>query len=491
MSRFCLALIAGILNVLAFAPFNWWPLSLASFSMLFSVWLLCNTKQAFWTGFAFGLGQFGVGVSWMYVSLNTFGGMSPAIAAFSIFIGVSIISLYPALCGLAQALLKDWHPAVRVGIFMPSIWIVFEWIRSLLFSGFPFLMSGYAFLDTPLANFAPIGGVFMVGYIALLIAGALIAVARNTTLRNGPIAGFMVAIWIAGWQLNDTSWSHAFGESIQVSVIQNNISLTEKWNQQSRGKIVGKYMEKSIPLTESDLIVWPEAAVPDYLDTLANSFWQEVEAHPADFIFGVLYRDSTIPTANYYNSAVSVTDRIMIYRKTHLVPFGEYLPLKWLFSPLMDMMQIPMSDFSAWDSPQGPLHAADNKFALSICYEDAFPAEMRSQIPSSGALLNISEDIWFGDSFAPHQRLQMARFRARESERPMIRASNNGLSSLINWKGGIDKHAPQFKQAVVTGKIQPRTGVTPYVAFGDSPTVSLALLMLLLGVIFGRPRRLL
>ena len=489
MIRILLALGAGVLNALAFAPFNWWPLGLASFAVLFSVWLFSSPRLGFWSGLAFGLGQFGLGVSWMYVSLNTYGGMPPVMAGFSIFLVIAMLSLYPAFCGLLQSLVRNWHPTVRVAIIMPCLWILFEWLRLHLFTGFPFLLAGYAYLDTPLSNYAPIGGTLLVGFIALMSVGALVAVGRNVALGNGLLAGLLIAAWIGGWQLNETSWTRAVDRPITVSIVQNNIPLAAKWDADYASRIIARYMEKSLPLTDSDLIVWPEAAVPDYLDNLSNDFWRDVEQHPADFVFGVLHRDTKDAQSRYYNSVVAVTDRIMIYRKQHLVPFGEYFPLQWLLNPLIRMLDIPMSDFSAWTRPQRPLEAADQRFAMSICYEDAFPADMRSQIPDAGVLINVSEDIWFGNSFAPHQRLQMARFRARESERPMIRSSNNGLSSLINWKGGIDRRAPQFAEAVVSGSVQPRSGVTPYVAFGDSPVLSLAALILLLGIIFGRPRK--
>ena len=178
----------------------------------------------------------------------------------------------------------------------------------------------------------------------------------------------------------------------------------------------------------------------------------------------------------------------MIYRKQHLVPFGEYFPMAGLLAPLIEMLDIPMSDFTPWTQPQAPLIAANNRLAVSICFEDAFPQDWRSQVASAGVLVNVSEDIWFGDSFAPHQRLQMARFRSRENERPMIRSSNNGLSSLINWKGGIDVYATQFVRDVVTGSVQPRTGVTPYVVFGEKPVFSLAGMLWFIGLLFGREK---
>ncbi len=460
-----------------------------SIALLFSLWLISTPRESILSGLFFGLSFFGVGVSWMYISLNTYGGMPPSIAGFSIFLGIVVISLYPALCGWLQSLFSGWNITLRLSILMPSLWILTEWLRGWLFSGFPWLSTGYAYLDTPLSNFAPIGGVYLVGYIALLSIGSLVAVLRNATVANGALTFLLIAVWIGGWQLNETSWTQAEGEPVRVAIIQNNVPLSQKWDQQETNATIAAYMSRSRDLVDRDLIVWPEAAVPDYLDNLSNEFWRDIERHPADFIFGVLHRNTVDGEEQYYNSVAAVTDQIMIYRKQHLVPFGEYFPLQWLLGPLVRMLDIPMSEFTAWNSPQKPLEAAGNRFAVSICFEDAFPNEIRSQIAASGVLINVSEDVWFGDSFAPHQRLQMARFRSRETERPMIRSSNNGLSSLINWKGGIDSFAPQFVEHVVKGEVQPRTGITPYTAFGDSPVISLAGLFFLMGLIFGRLRQ--
>jgi apolipoprotein N-acyltransferase len=486
--KILIAIIAGGLNALAFAPFGWWPLGLLSIALMFSIWLISTPRESILSGLFFGLSLFGIGVSWMYISFNTYGGMPPSIAGFSIFLGIVIISLYPALCGWIQSLFSGWNVTLRLSILMPSLWILTEWLRGWLFTGFPWLSTGYAYLDTPLSNFAPIGGVYLVGYLALLSIGSLVAVLRHATVANGALTFLLIIVWVGGWQLNETAWTRAAGESVSVAIIQNNVPLSQKWDQQETNATIAAYMSRSQDLQDRDLIVWPEASVPDYLDNLSNEFWRDIEHHPADFIFGVLHKNTVEGVTQYYNSVAAVTDQIMIYRKQHLVPFGEYFPMQWLFGPLVRMLDIPMSDFTAWKHPQKPLEAAGNRFAVSICFEDAFPNEIRSQIAASGVLINVSEDVWFGDSFAPHQRLQMARFRSRETERPMIRSSNNGLSSLINWKGGVDSFAPQFVEYVVKGKVQPRTGITPYTGFGDSPVISLAGLFLLAGLIFGRLR---
>ncbi len=478
--KILLAAFAGILNTLSFAPFNWWPLGLVSFAVLFGIWLVSGTRGAMWCGFTFGVAMFGVGASWVYISLHTYGGMPTIVAGLFVFAGICFISIFPMLCGWLQSLFSKWNAALRLSIIMPVSWILFEWLRGWIFTGFPWLSTGYAWLDTPLSNYAPIGGVYLVGLIVLLSAGLTASIIRRLSVSNGIAGLLLIAVWAGGWFLNQTAWTQAEGEPVSVAIIQNNVSIAEKWDRSQSSRIISEYLSKSRQHQDVDLIVWPEAAVPEYTSQLTDGFWSEVRAHPADFIFGVLYQDETDGQRNDYNSAVAVTDdQVMIYRKRHLVPFGEYLPLRDVLGGLVEMVSIPMSDFSAWEQPQSPLIAAGNQFAVTICFEDIFPNESKDQVAVAGALLNISEDIWFGDSLAPHQRLQMARFRSRESERPMIRSSNNGLSSLINWKGGIEDYAPQFVQQALKGSIQPRTGVTPYTVFGDKPVFALMALLLL------------
>ncbi len=476
-----LAAFAGILNTLSFAPFNWWLLSLISFSILFGVWLVCSTRRAaIWCGFAFGVAMFGVGTSWVYVSIHTYGEMHAVAAGLFVFAGICFLSIFPMLCGWLQSLFSKWGAVLRLVVIMPVSWILFEWLRGWMFTGFPWLSTGYAWLDTPLSNYAPIGGVYLIGLIVLLSAGLVASVVRRLSVANGLIGLLLIAVWGGGALLNQTAWTRTGGGPVSVAIIQNNVSIVQKWDSAQTSRIISDYLSKSRQHQDVDLIIWPEAAAPEYTSRLSDGFWSEIRAHPADFIFGALYRDETDGQKRDYNSAVAVTDdQVMIYRKRHLVPFGEYMPWRGALGGLVEMVSIPMSDFSAWKQPQSPLVAAGNKFAVTICFEDIFPDESKDQVANAGALVNISEDIWFGDSLAPHQRFQMARFRARESERPMLRSSNNGLSALINWKGGVEDYAPQFVQQVLKGSIHPRTGVTPYTVFGDKPALVLMVLLLL------------
>lgn len=479
-----LALVAGLLNVLSFSPFEWWYLLVPSFMILFFCWSISNRKQAFWVGFTFGVGQFGAGVSWVYISIHQFGGMPPMLAGISVVVFVMLLSLFPALAGLLQASFKRWEFAVRVSILMPISFLIFEWLRGWIFTGLPWLSTGYAAINTPLSGLAPVGGVYLVGLVTLFSIGTLIAVIADVNRKTLVMLLFTVGVWAGAWQLNQKTWSAPSGDPLTVALIQNNVPLLDKWSAEKRAAIISEYLERSDQHKDKDLIVWPEGAVPDYLNQLPSSFWQRLQQHPSDFAFGALYRP--VPGDAYFNSIAAVSDEVTIYNKQHLVPFGEFFPLQTLLSPVLQYLTIPMSDFTAWKDQQRPLPIAGNYAAASICYEDAFPHEWREQIPVAGFLLNVSEDMWFGNSLAPHQRLQMAQFRARESERPMVRGSNNGLSSLIDWKGEVTKIAPQFEKAVVEGSFQPRSGVTPYIRFGDYPALIGGIALMLFALLFGR-----
>ena len=486
--KFFIALLAGAINVAAFAPLAWWFLSLISIAALFALWLGCDRKTAAALGFGYGLGLFGVGTSWMYISIQTYGGMPPLLAGFCILVLVAAMALWFAVAGFIQSIFTSRSNAARLILIMPGVWILLEWLRGWVLSGYPWLSGGYALLDTPLAGLAPLGGVYLVGLIATMSAGALLSLLLDFSRINVALSLLVAAAWGVGWSLSDAVWSRANGDAISVAIVQNNVPLMLKWDAAESNAIVNNYLDTSATL-DADLIVWPEAAVPDYLDRMPRSFYKKLREHPADFIFGVLTRKNVADNKQHFNSIAAVTEtETNLYNKQHLVPFGEFLPMKFLFAPLVNMMQIPMANFTAWNESQPPLHAAGTTFAASVCYEDAFPNEWRAQVPSSGVLINLSEDIWFGDSLAPHQRLQMARFRSLESARPMIRSSNNGLSSVINWRGEVVTIAPQFVAAIVTAEVQPRTGATWFTVHGDRPALLLALALWVTGLLFAARR---
>jgi apolipoprotein N-acyltransferase len=271
------------------------------------------------------------------------------------------------------------------------------------------------------------------------------------------------------------------GEPIDVALVQHNVSLRDKWQSHKANAIARDYLADSEALSDVDLIVWPEAALPVYLDEVDSGFVARLQDHEADFLFGLLVRDSPAPGAAYYNAALGVGAEAALYKKHQLVPFGEYLPMSWLLAWILEYLSIPMSDFSPGPLPELPMQLAGQRISVSICYEDAFTGVVNASLPQAQILANISEDAWFGDSLAPHQRLQMARARALETGRPMIRSSNNGFSALIDPKGEVLELAPQFVRTVVQGSVQPMMGTTPFVRYGNLPVLGFCVLLLAVG----------
>jgi apolipoprotein N-acyltransferase len=328
-------------------------------------------------------------------------------------------------------------------------------------------------VSSPLAGYASWLGVYGVSFFCALSAGVLAWGARapEKFLKLG--LPLFAAIWIGGWLAGKVEWVQPAGNPLQVTLIQGNVPLDSKWRPDSRAAIMSRYAALSAAAPKSDLIVWPESAVPAYLDEIDAGYLEGLRrvSHAArvDFLLGVVERDKD--RRHYYNSVVSISPQPGIYRKQHLVPFGEYPPLEPLFSWLMRNLQIPMSDFSSGAPDQPPLFAAGQKIGVSVCYEDAFGEEVIRTLPSATLLVNVSEDAWFGDSLAPHQRIQMARMRALETGRPLLRAANTGPSVAIDHHGDVMARSPQFQIHALTASVQPMQGATPYVRFGNWPIV--------------------
>jgi apolipoprotein N-acyltransferase len=482
------ALLAGAVLPLAFAPFQLFPLAVVSPAVLFLLWRDAAPARAAWQGFLFGLGMFGVGVSWVYVSMHNFGNMPAPLAAFATLLLVAGLALYPALLGFVQAKLRRGPEAWHALLILPGLWTLFEWWRGWFLSGFPWLNLGYSQAATPLAGFAAWAGVYGASLACALSAG-LIAYAASAPIKAWRLwLPLLAAIWLGGWAAGRVEWAQPEGPALRVALVQGNVPLKIKWRPEQRGEIVDRYLSLSRRESDRDLIVWPEAAMPAYLEHIApvtaalNDISRE---RGTDFVFGVIEGDAA--SRAYYNSVVSVGRTPGAWRKQHLVPFGEFLPMPLLFRWLIDSMQIPMSNFSTGARDQPLLQAAGQRLGVTVCYEDAFGEEMIRQLPDATLLVNVSEDAWFGDSFAPHQRVQMARLRALETARPMLRAANTGPSTAIDHRGAILATTAQFRQDVLRADVQPMTGATPYVRWGNWPVVMLVLALVLSGQV--RPGR--
>ena len=374
---------------------------------------------------------------------------------------------------------------------LPALWVVLEWMRGWFLTGFPWLDLGYSQIDGPLAGFAPWLGVYGVSFAAAASA-ALLALALRHGRHGWRHLAALVLLWTGAWLAGQQSWVVPDGKPLRAALIQGNVSLAKKWSTNYRMEIVQRYAALTQEQHHVDLVVWPEAALPATLDELEEGYLPQLERLAAsrhmDILLGVLEQGHVDGGRTYYNSVLSIGAQSGMYRKHHLVPFGEYLPLQGLLRWLPDYLFIPMSDFSPGAAQQGNLRVAGRSVGISICYEDAFGREVRRALPQASFLVNVSEDAWYGDSWAPHQHQQMARMRALETGRPMLRATNTGITAIIDHRGMELARAPQFAVQVLKGQIQPMQGMTPFVRFGNTPVMVLALLILA-AVIAWRRRR--
>ncbi len=480
---FLVALGAGAATVLSFGPFNQFWIGIAGPAVLFYLWLGESPRSAFLTGLAFGVGLFGLGVSWTYVSMNVYGNMPAPLAGLAVTLFILLLALFPAAVGIMQGL-SGTPSAVKATLVIPAHWTLVEWVRGWVLTGFPWLSLGYGQVDSFLSGLAPWLGVFGVSLFSAICSGLLVAVFISDGLtRRALFLGIFILIWAAAWNAGQFTSVRAAGEPIKVAIVQGNVPLERKWQPAQQEAILNMYLELSARQTDRDLIVWPEAALPFYLDQLPKEFWRQLDLHPADFVTGILERLQDSGVEKNYNSVLAVTDERAMYRKEHLVPFGEYLPLPFLFAWVIDHLGIPMSDFSGWKQSQEELTIAGVRAAVSICYEDAFQDQIRGSLGDAVLMINVSEDSWFGDSLAPHQRLDMARMRSLENGRPMIRAGNSGISAIIDHHGNVVARTPQFERTVLRAEVQPTRGINPFVLFGSWPVVILSAVIVLISLL--------
>ena len=473
--------LSGALLPLAFAPYHYPIIAVLTLAYLFYTMLNNTPRGAGLLGYAFGFGMFGIGVNWLHISINLFGGVNLAGAFFITFLLVAFLSLYPALFAYAYQRFFGNKGVVSFVIVIPALWVLAEWLRSCIFTGFPWLNIGYSQIDTPLSSLAPMLGVYGISWLTALVATILVALFLVTPKAKIVITCIFFVTWIALGSLNEINWTTEKGNVISVALIQGAIPQEIKWKSEQRQKTLDLYLSLSEEYRDSQLIIWPETAIPvlhhqaqEFIQRMANS--ARIQNH--DYLIGVPFKD---PDSNkFYNGIIVVGSNNDTYYKQHLVPFGEYLPFdKWL-RPILNLMKIPISDFSAGPNRKPVVRAANEIIGVSICYEDVFGEEIISALPDATLLVNISNDAWFGDSIAPHQHLQMARMRALETGRYMLRATNTGVSAIINEKGNITTSSPQFIPHVTSDKVKTFEGLTPYARFGNWLVIVTAFLLLLI-----------
>jgi apolipoprotein N-acyltransferase len=475
--RLALAALAGAAMVLTFAPFGaWWlqPLLLAA---LFLLWDGAAPRRAAAIGFGFGMGWFCTGVSWVYISMHDIGGMPVVVAALATLLFAMILASYTALAGFVQARLapSSW---TRTLVVVPAALTLSEWLRGWVFTGFPWIAPGYAHTDGPLAGFAPLLGVHGLTYLAVLVASllthALSAVTAGKPLVEAalrPMIGFILVVG-AGLGLNLIEWTHATGKPVTVSLIQGNIPQELKFVEGRFESTIDTYVRLA-ERHPAELIVFPETALPRMLHTIPRTTLERLDmlasSRGATLVTGVPRATSA---TRYFNSTISLgRDAGQHYDKDHLVPFGEFIPFG--FRWFVDLMRMPLGDFTSGGTRQAPMRIGAQRVALNICYEDLFGEEIIRQLPEAGLLLNVSNIGWFGDSLAPHQHLQASRMRAIESGRTMLRATNTGATAVIDAHGTVTQALPFFSEGALVATVQARGGATPYVLTGNWCVITL------------------
>lgn len=474
------ALLAGTVCVFGFAPFGIFPLAVLALAVLFALMLRAATpRAAAWLGWSFGVGLFTAGIGWIYVALHDYGDMHMLLAAPATLLFAAFLALFPALAGYAQARIPVTD-RLRAVLVMPALWVLVEWVRGTIFTGFPWLTQGYAHSDSPLAGYAPLFGVYGVSLVAVVSAGLLALWWRERWNKPGRIAlAALVVLWAGGAALRAVAWTQPQGEPFSVALVQGNISQHLKFDEDALVGTLETYRRLALQ-SDARLTVLPETALPLLRQEVPQQLIVQLRDHArqngGDVLIGSFERDD----GGYYNSVFSLGSADeQHYRKHHLVVFGEFIPLRpllgWFINGVLD---IPMGDLARGGEDQPPLQVAGQQVAPDICYEDVFGEEVIRHLPQATVLLNLTNDAWYGESHAASQHNQISRMRALETGRMMLRATNTGVTSIIGPDGKVLQQLPQHEEAVLRGMAQGYEGVTPYVRWGNAAVMLLIAAML-------------
>ena len=485
MTGLLLPLAAGAASVLGFAPFYLWPVPIATLAVLFFAWTRsANKRQAALAGFAFGLGYFLAGVSWVYVSLHDFGSMPAILAGLATFLFCAYLAIFPAATG---ALLLRFFEAPRARLVAaPALFVLLEWLRGWLFTGFPWLTLGTSQVPgSPLAGFAPYVGAYGTSLAVAGAAALLAALLASSAWKHfrAALAAGLAALFLVGAGARVPAWTEPAGPPVAMALLQGNVPQEIKWREDVRTKTLVDY-RKMIFEARGRVVVIPETALPAFLDQLPPEYLESLRAHAREagkeILLGTVEREFQ-PGGDYlyYNSLVRLTgEGTPAFRKRHLVPFGEFIPPGFRF--VLAVLKIPLSDFSRGAGKQAPLVAAGVPFGVAICYEDIFGEEVIDLLPEAQVLVNVSNDAWFGKSFAAAQHLQASQMRALETGRWMVRSTNTGATAAIEPHGRVVAQLEPFTTGTLTAEVVPMGGMTPYARIGNAGALLLLVVVLAL-----------
>lgn len=486
---YALAFGLGALTVLGYAPFNYFLLPVFTLAaLIILVTGQTSAKKAMLSAFAFGLGKFGLGVSWIYISLHSYGGMQPVAAALATFLFCAYLAIFPALFGLVCWRCRHSGYSFYL-LFVPGAWVAFEWLRGTFLTGFPWLAMGYSQVaESFLAGYAPVLGMYGVSAFVAVSAAMLIKLQSVHGYQKIVPVAAILSVWGIGGLLQEIQWTSPSSVPFRVALLQGNVPQNMKWRPDHLKATLDKYFSM-VERSQAQLVVMPETALPLFEDQVpeeyANKLSSLMRAKRADLIIGVVERASDGGNVRYYNSAVStgVSPRYT-YRKQHLVPFGEYIPAKPLFGWVLNLLHIPLADMSFGETSQPAFQLAVGKVAINICFEDVFGEEIIQSAAGVNLLVNLSNLAWFGNSLALPQHLQISQMRALETGKYMLRATNTGITAIIDEHGHVIKQANPVETAILTGMAQGFTGRTPYVFLGNSVILILVTAAISLAFLF-------
>ena len=485
--------VLGAATTTAFAPFGLWLLAPLLVLPLLYICLTVAPRDAAAHGFWYGFGFYLTGIYWIYISVHVLGNAALWIALL-LMVGLALImAAFVALAAWLMSRLSHGEPWLLV-LLGPAAWVLCEWVRGWVLTGFPWMGLGYGQIDSPLAGWAPVLGIYGVSFMVVASTAAIIATFLAPTAR-ARIAGLAVVIapWVLGGILSVVDWTEPAGKAVRASIVQAGVSQDKKWDRDQLLPIMEYYHSSTLSVPESDIVLWPEVAIPALNDQV-ESFIARVESDARQngnsVLFGILERSfERSVDGRIYNSVMLIGgEERQSYRKRHLVPFGEYFPVPPSVREWMKMQNLPHSDLAKGADMQPLLTTSDDlQFGVAICYEDAYGSEQLYALPDAGILINVSNDAWFGDSIAPHQHLEIARMRSLEFGRPALRSTNTGISAFIAADGELVRTGEQFQPQILTADIQPRRGMTPYARAGNWPVLGLCLVILGLFWIRNRP----
>lgn len=482
-----LSFAAGLSLVFAYAPFSFWWLPL----LVLPVWLFNLNRIAFPDfspkflakhGFSFGFGWFASGISWVHVSIAEFGGM-PLIASIGLMILLCLyLALFPALALYLVGLIsKKTKLSSGQLLLFPATWMLAEYCREVFLTGFPWLSLGYSQLNSPLASLAPVIGELGVSFTLVAISVALAQLIRQEFIKASASVLLVSGISIA--LSANQEFVKPTGETVRVALVQGNIEQSIKWEPEQQWPTMLKYLDLSKQNFDADIVVWPESAIPaietmtstqEFLD-IANT---TATLNKSSIITGII--NYQFETKDYYNALVVLGQKDQDdisgsyyygnrnrFYKHHLLPIGEFVPFEDLLRPIAPFFNLPMSSFSRGDYVQNNLLANGKRILPLICFEIAFANQLKANFyKDTDILLTVSNDAWFGDSHGPHQHMEIAQMRALEFGRPLLRATNTGVTAMTDHFGQITAKAPQFEQSVIKHDVELVKGQTPFAKFG-------------------------